>query len=75
MNKAVHIYGLGLCVASVCAPAEMSPEEVAAAVSIVEPTGLDHGWTPSADATFRTGQPNPSTCDMDESRKHHLLEC
>ena len=71
----VNVYAVGLLVASACAPAEMTPEEVAKEASIVEPTGLDHGWTASAYAAFRTGQPNPSPCDMDESRKHHLLEC
>ena len=71
----VVCYGVGLCFASVCAPAALSIDEVLEAVNSRWPTGLDHGWTVSPAETFRTGQPNPCPCEQDSSRVHRLLEC
>lgn len=68
----VIVYKMGLVTASVCAPADMPPEEVAASVTAQE----SGSWHISEDKTFRTGEPMPAPCDqLPETRKHWLLEC
>jgi hypothetical protein len=72
----VYVYALGLVSCSACAPASMTPEEVAAAVNELEPTGISSPWTVSEDPEFATGQPNPAPCDQEpEARKHYLMDC
>lgn len=73
----VHIYKSGLFSMSVCAPAAMDGDAVAAMASAQEPTGIDRDWTVSADATFGDGvTPNPCPCNtMPDARRHWLLDC
>jgi hypothetical protein len=67
MSKAI-IYSMGLCYASVCAPLNMTGDEVAAEVnaecsaSVFASTGKDIDipkWAVSSDPTFKGGQPKP----------------
>lgn len=69
----VHVYKEGLLCASVCAPAEMTGEEVAAEML---PSGTSHGkWCVSDEKTFAGGEPMPCPCEQDPSRRHWLLDC
>jgi len=83
---AVHVYRNGLDVCSVCAPGEMTSEQVAEAVNVqdgqaLSGAGLEHrvGTTPqwhvSDDKTFKGGETNPCPCNDMPARKHWLLEC
>ena len=69
------IYSAGLVCCSACVQKTMTPDDVASDVNRQLPTGLDHGWSVSSDATFRTGQTNPCQCPDDENRMHYLLVC
>lgn len=71
----VLVYSTGLICCSVCAPGDMDSEAVAAAVNREHPAGTEGGWSVSEDQTFRTGQPNPCTCEDEPSRRHWLMEC
>lgn len=71
----VYVYASGICIASVCAPADLDGNGVAEAVNSVHPTGLNHGWAVSKDETFASGETNPCTCQEDDTRRHWLLEC
>lgn len=72
----VVVYSQGLISCSVCAPAQLTAEEVAAAVNVVNPTGISSEWKVSSDTTFKTGHPMPSACDKEpETLRHWLLEC
>lgn len=67
------IYGLGIVCASVCS--SLPREEVERRMA-AEETGLDHGWFPSKDKAFRTGQPNPCPCNSHpETHTHYLFNC
>lgn len=70
----VEIYSVGLCYASVCAPADMSAEVVAHAVNQQHPTGIGSQWQ-VADEPFGNGAPNPSPCNDNPERQHWLLAC
>ena len=74
-RKDVIVYSAGLVCCSACAPKSLTNEEVEAAVNAQLPTGLDHGWSISEDATFKTGQTNPCECEDDTTRMHYLLNC
>jgi hypothetical protein len=69
------LYRVGPCHASICAPAESTPEQIAGAADVQHPTGLSHGWSLSDDVTFATGEPNPCVCEIDTGRRHYLLVC
>lgn len=71
----VTLYSRGIVYASACAPKDMEGEQVAEAANGIYPTGLDHGWAISKDATFKSGETNPCKCDQDQSRRHWLLSC
>lgn len=70
----VVIYSHGLCCTSVCAAAELTPEEVAQAVNFQTPTGIASPWSVSED-TFANGAPNPNPCNDNPHRRHWLLTC
>lgn len=80
MAEAFVVYSEGLCMASVCS--SLPFEEVCKRMSIRH-TGLDWGWTPSTDKTFRdggkpsdAGKPNPCPCDRyPETHTHYLFSC
>lgn len=72
----VVVYVEGLMACSACAPVKLTREEVAAAVNVVNPTGVSSEWKVSSDTTFHTGHPMPSPCEREpETRRHWLLEC
>lgn len=71
----VIAYGVGICHASVCAPASLSVDDVLDAVNARWPTGLAHGWMTDTAETFSDGLPNPCPCEQAEGRVHRLLEC
>jgi hypothetical protein len=76
VSNDVEFYAEGLMAASVCAPRDMPRDEVVRLANLKYPAGTDLGWAISADATFRTGEPNPSPCDGNpETRLHYLLNC
>jgi hypothetical protein len=72
----VYVYAVGLVCTSACAPAGLSPEQVATAVNMESPTGIASAWTVSDDAEFADGTPHPAPCDQDpDGRRHYLLYC
>lgn len=72
----VAVYSLGLVSCSVCAPREMTRDEVEAAVNVAEPTGISSEWRVSDEPTFSGGQPNPCPCEQQpESHVHYLMHC
>ena len=70
----VYVYSAGFVHCSVCAPAEMTPEEVASAVNLEQPTGISSPWEVSSDPEFADGSPNPAPCSR-AGRRHWLLAC
>lgn len=72
---AIHVYSVGLCALSVCAPKGMTKKRLKAAVNAGHPTGIRHQWEFSKDKTFRTGQSNPCPCEDDPERLHYLMNC
>ncbi len=45
-------------------------------VDEINPTGLDHRWAVSQEATFKDGEPNPCPCsDPAADRQHWLMVC
>lgn len=72
----VVVYSQGFIACSVCAPAVLTREQVAAAVNVVNPTGVSSEWKVSSDTAFATGHPMPKPCEQEpEARRHWLLEC
>lgn len=71
----VEIYKVGLLCCSVCAPVEMTPEEVEREVNDKSPSGTTNGWTISTDKAFADGTPIPAPCNMGGGRQHWLLDC
>jgi hypothetical protein len=69
----VFIYTVGICYASACAPIALEGKDVAEAVNLLQPTGLEHGWAVSEDLTFSSGESNPCSCQEDPERRHWLL--
>jgi hypothetical protein len=67
----ITVYKEGLCTASVCAPAEMTKEEVEAEMP---GTGIRSQWV-VADRPFATGETNPCPCNNDPDYRHWLMEC
>lgn len=71
----VDVYAAGLLTCSVCAPADMTIEEVVAEVNAINPTGISSQWQHSEEPTFKTGQPNPTVCEQDPDCRHYLMVC
>ena len=71
----VDIYRVGLVHCSVCAPREMSAEEVVRRVNIQHPTGIVSQWKLDPSETFSSGKKNPCPCDRDSDKLHYLLVC
>ena len=70
----VVIYSEGVVALSVCAEGTLTKEDVAAEVNRISPTGINSKWSVSSES-FRSGEPNPRTCENDPTRKHWLLVC
>ena len=69
------IYSTGLVCCSVCAPSDMTKEQVIAEVNRRSPTGISSKWD-IVDSHFRTGEENgfTTTCGGVETR-HWVLTC
>ena len=68
------VYGKGICHLSICTTMT-DTEEIVKQADIVNPTGLDHGWSWSKE-NFITGENNPCPCSTrPETHKHYLLVC
>lgn len=66
------VYAEGLFCASVCS--SLGQGETEARMQAKE-CGTDKGWTPSADKSFASGQPNPCPCDRSpKTHKHYLFD-
>lgn len=70
----IHIYAVGVCYCSVCAPSDMSKEDVEIWVNTQNPTGIKSKWKIS-DENFNSGEENGfiNICDGKETR-HWLLD-
>lgn len=71
----VAVYAVGITSLSVCAPADLTIEQVTAEVNYVQPTGISSDWSHSAEPSFATGEPNPNLCERDPGRRHYLFQC
>lgn len=74
-QEKVFVYSLGNVNASVCAPADMSVDEVTAEVNRQHPTGLSYGWKISEETRFRSGEIHPCPCEENPNRIHRLFHC
>ncbi len=72
--KNIDIYARGIIACSVCAPKDMSREEVELQVNMKNPTGIDSKWTITRD-DFADGAENPYVCDRSTEKLHYLLHC
>lgn len=70
----VVIYVSGLVACSVCAPADMSIEDIEGSVNQQIPTGINSRWR-KADEPFAGGESNPSPCSDGPLKLHYLLVC
>ena len=74
MAPKVDIYGIGMVCLSVCAPKEMTREEVEVDVNAQHPSGV--GPWQIADEPFADGTENPHPCEKEpEHKQHFLLHC
>jgi hypothetical protein len=79
-DELVTVYSQGLVYASVCAPADMDPNELERIVNMQAPTGVGSPWRISSES-FADGTPNPAPCahadgaEGDDERRHWLLSC
>ena len=72
--KDFEAYAVGFVCASACTTLPI--EEATARLNAAHPTGLTHGWEPSKDETFKSGDPNPCPCnDHPETHQHYLFVC
>ena len=72
----IHLYSVGLCHASVCAPKDAEPEAIVAEANRLHPTGIESQWAVSDDERFQGGETNPCACnDHPTERLHWLLVC
>jgi hypothetical protein len=69
----VKVYSWSLFYCSVCAPKEMTAEDVEAETNLILICGTTKGWTISDEGKFSNGAPMPSECESDGSRRHWLL--
>ena len=80
-RKVVEIYRNSGFTMSVCAPAEMTAEEVLAEVERQEPCGAFAGWHISTeewldgDPKMPTGKVGPIPCNDGPERTHWLITC
>jgi hypothetical protein len=69
-----QVLTFGLIYASVCT--SLGEQETTERLNLTHPTGLSWGWTPSTDARFVTGQPNPCKCEIQpDTHEHRLYTC
>ncbi len=61
--------GMGLLSCGVCAPKDITKEEVEKWVNWENPSGTEHGWMIEEDSD------NPTQCPDEESRWHWILIC
>ncbi len=73
--SSIDAYAVGLCCASVCASKTMTITEITDELNALHPTGITSDWHLSADATFKTGEPNPGQCDESTDKMHYLFKC
>jgi len=74
--KAITVYSVGLCSASVCTPKDISLERIEAVVNAQYPTGVESKWKLSKEKTFASGDDNPCPCDRDtDTHLHYLMNC
>lgn len=72
----VEVYSyIGLVHCSICVPKDMPIEEVERVVNILNPTGLEWGWTVSEETHFNDGYTNPCPCEHDSNKVHRLMDC
>ena len=75
MNR-VNLYAVGIVSASACAPKDMPLEDVTDEINQRAHPGIGHGWQPSDNPKFSTGEPQPGPCNTDpENRTHYLFNC
>ena len=66
-------YAIGIAAASVCST--LSLRETTRRLNEEHPSGVAP-WFPSRSATFRSGDPNPCSCERNpETHTHYLFEC
>ena len=66
----------GLVSMAVCAPAELTLEQIAAAVNAKSPTGIDSTWTVTAKADLPDDVPTyPVPCPDGGGRLHYMVNC
>lgn len=71
----IHVYSIGLCAASVCAPKEMPLDQITKQLNELHPTGMDNDWEKDPAPQFRQGGTNPCVCEKDPERMHYLFTC
>ena len=72
----IHIYSKGIVSCSVCAPTNMTIEEVTKEVNAKNPTGIKTDWELSEEKFFSDGNtPHPKVCEGNETRTHYLFHC
>lgn len=70
----VEVYRSGLFCCSVCAPAEMSADEVVCRVNAIHPCGTEHGWMLSENTHFKCGEvENGGIVDCHRGHTRHWL--
>jgi hypothetical protein len=70
----VEVASAGLLSVIVCAPAGMPVADVAAAASIIHPTGITSPWGPPDGGYTEATAPLPCA-DHPGTRLHHYFEC
>lgn len=73
-DKGIHVYSTGLVHCSVCAPSDISAEEIVREVNLHSPTGISSAWQLS-DESFADNEPNPHPCERASERMHYLMVC
>jgi hypothetical protein len=72
----VQLYAYGLVACSVCAPSNLTRDEVEKAVNVLHPTGIDSPWRISSNPRFHGGGEQPGPCNYEPAeRTHYLMEC
>lgn len=61
----INVYANGFVSISVCAPKEMSKEEIEHLANVESPTGISSAWRISEDTTFKGGEHMPCICEHD----------
>lgn len=71
----IDIYARGLCHCSVCAPADMTIDEVVLLTNYLNPTGIKSQWQLSKE-NFKTGEQNGYHCKCEgRDTRHWLMVC